>query len=60
VGPFALAVAYASARLPAGGSCTFGVNLTAGSAGVKTNTTTIVFSSAGIGNPATGTLTVTP
>jgi uncharacterized repeat protein (TIGR01451 family) len=60
VGPFALAVAYANARLPAGGSCTWSVNVTAGSAGVKTNTTTIVFSSAGVGSPATGTLTVTP
>jgi uncharacterized repeat protein (TIGR01451 family) len=60
VGPFALAVAYANARLPAGGSCTWSVNVTAGSAGVKTNTTTIVSSSAGIGSPATGTLTVTP
>jgi uncharacterized repeat protein (TIGR01451 family) len=60
VGPFALAVAHANASLPAGGSCTFSVNVTATSAGVKTNTTTIVSSSAGIGSPATGTLTVTP
>jgi uncharacterized repeat protein (TIGR01451 family) len=60
VGPFALAVAYANARLPAGGSCTFSVNVTASSPGVKTNTTTIVSSSAGIGSPARGTLTVTP
>jgi uncharacterized repeat protein (TIGR01451 family) len=60
VGPYALAVAYASASLPAGGSCTFSVNLTATSAGVKNNTTTIVASSTGIGSPATGTLTVTP
>ena len=60
VGPFALAVAYANASLPPGGSCTFSVNVTAGSAGVKTNTTTIISSSAGIGSPASGTLTVTP
>jgi uncharacterized repeat protein (TIGR01451 family) len=60
VGPFALAVAYANASLPPGGSCTFSVNVTAGSAGVKTNTTTIISSSAGIGSPATGTLTVNP
>jgi uncharacterized repeat protein (TIGR01451 family) len=60
VGPFALAVAYANASLPPGGSCTFRVNVTASSPGVKTNTTTIVSSSAGVGSPATGTLTVTP
>jgi uncharacterized repeat protein (TIGR01451 family) len=60
VGPFALAVAYASARLGPGESCTFLVDVTASSAGVKTNTTTIVASSAGIGSPATATLTVTP
>jgi uncharacterized repeat protein (TIGR01451 family) len=60
VGPYALAVAYANASLPQDGSCTFSVNVTAGSAGVKNNTTTIVSSSAGIGSPATGTLTVTP
>jgi uncharacterized repeat protein (TIGR01451 family) len=60
VGPFALAVAYANASLPPGGSCTFSVNVTATSAGVKTNTTAIVSSSAGIGSPATGTLNVTP
>jgi uncharacterized repeat protein (TIGR01451 family) len=58
VGPYALAVAYANANLPPGGSCTFSVNVTAGSPGTKTNTTTIVSSSAGIGSPATGTLTV--
>jgi uncharacterized repeat protein (TIGR01451 family) len=58
VGPFALAVAYANASLPPGGSCTFSVNVTAGSTGAKNNTTTIVSSSAGIGSPATGTLTV--
>ena len=60
VGPFALAVAYANARLPGHGICTFSVNVTATSAGVKNNTTTIVPSSTGIGSPATGTLTVTP
>ncbi len=60
VGPFAFAVAYANASLPAGGSCTFSVNVTATSAGVKNNTTTIISSSAGIGSPATGTLTVNP
>jgi uncharacterized repeat protein (TIGR01451 family) len=60
VGPFALAVAYANASLRPGGSCTFSVNVTATSAGVKNNTTTIVSSSAGIGSPASGTLTVTP
>jgi hypothetical protein len=58
VGPFALAVAYANASLPPGGSCTFRVDVTAGSTGVKNNTTTIVSSSTGIGSPATGTLTV--
>jgi uncharacterized repeat protein (TIGR01451 family) len=57
-GPYAHAVAYANARLPASGSCTFSVNVVAGSPGVKTNTTTIVSSSTGIGSPATGTLTV--
>jgi hypothetical protein len=60
VGPYALAVAYANASLPPGGSCTFTVNVTATSAGVKNNTTTIISSSAGTGSPATGTLTVTP
>jgi uncharacterized repeat protein (TIGR01451 family) len=60
VGPYALAVAYAAASLPAGGSCTFSVNLTATSAGLKNNTTTIVASSAGIGSPASASMTVTP
>jgi uncharacterized repeat protein (TIGR01451 family) len=60
VGPFALAVAYANANLPPGGSCTFSVQVTATSAGVKNNTTTIVTSTpGGIGSPAIGTLTVT-
>jgi hypothetical protein len=61
VGPFALAVAYANARLPGNVSCTFSVNVTATSAGVKNNTTTIVTSTpGGIGRPATASITVTP
>jgi uncharacterized repeat protein (TIGR01451 family) len=60
VGPFALAVGYASATLPPGGSCTWSVNVTVTSAGMKNNTTTIVSSSAGIGSPASASMTVTP
>jgi uncharacterized repeat protein (TIGR01451 family) len=60
VGPFALAVAYGAATLPPGGSCTFSVNVTATSAGVKDNTTTIVSSTpAGPGKPARASVTVT-
>jgi uncharacterized repeat protein (TIGR01451 family) len=59
VGPYALAVAYANGQLPAGGTCTFSVNVTATSPGVKNNTTTIVSSSGGIGRPATAGMTVT-
>jgi hypothetical protein len=47
--------------VPAGGSCTFRVNVTATSVGVKNNTTTLVSSTqGGIGNPATASVTVTP
>jgi hypothetical protein len=60
VGPSALAVAYANASLPPGGTCTFSVNVTATSAGVKNNTTTIVTSSRGNGSPATASMNVTP
>jgi uncharacterized repeat protein (TIGR01451 family) len=60
VGPFALAVGYANATLPPGGSCSWSVNVTATSAGVKNNTTTIVSSSAGVGAPASASMTVTP
>jgi hypothetical protein len=61
VGPFALAVAYANPTIPAGGSCTFSVNVTATSAGVKSNTTTIVSSTpGGVGRPASASVTVTP
>jgi uncharacterized repeat protein (TIGR01451 family) len=61
VGPFALAVGYANGTVPAGASCTFSVRVTATSAGVKNNTTTIVASTpGGIGSPATATLAVTP
>jgi hypothetical protein len=59
VGPFALTIAYANARLPTDESCSFSVNLTATSPGVKNNTTTIVSSSGGIGRPATASMTVT-
>jgi uncharacterized repeat protein (TIGR01451 family) len=61
VGPYALAVSLASASIPAGQSCTFRVTLTATSAGVKNNTTTIVSSTqGGIGSPASASVTVTP
>ena len=60
VGPFALAVGYASGTVPAGGSCTFKVNVTATSTGVKNNVTTIVSSTqGGNGTPATASVTVT-
>jgi hypothetical protein len=60
VGPYALAVAYANAGLPPAGSCSFSVHVIATSAGVKNNTTTIVSSNTGIGDPATNTLTANP
>jgi hypothetical protein len=60
VGPYALAVAYANANLPPAGSCSFSVHVIATSAGVKNNTTTIVSSNTGIGDPATNTLTANP
>jgi uncharacterized repeat protein (TIGR01451 family) len=61
VGPFALAVALAAATIPAGTTCTFSVNVTATSPGVKSNTTTIVASTpGGIGSPASASVTVTP
>ena len=61
VGPFALAVGYANGTVAAGQSCTFSVRVTATSAGVKNNTTTIVSSTpGGIGTPATASISVTP
>jgi hypothetical protein len=56
----ALAVALAAGTIPAGGTCSFKVNVVAGSTGVKNNVTTIVSSTeGGIGSPASATLTVT-
>jgi hypothetical protein len=61
VGPFALAVGYGSGTIPAGGSCTFKVNVTATSTGVKNNVTTIISSTqGGVGSPASASVTVTP
>ena len=61
VGPFALAVGYGSGTIPAGGSCTFKVNVTATSTGVKNNVTTVISSTqGGVGSPASASVTVTP
>jgi uncharacterized repeat protein (TIGR01451 family) len=61
VGPFALAVGYGNGTIPAGGSCTFKVNVTATSTGVKNNVTTIISSTqGGVGSPASASVTVTP
>ncbi|TWB98053.1 putative repeat protein (TIGR01451 family) [Bradyrhizobium macuxiense] len=52
-------VNLANGSIPANGSCSFSVNVTGTSAGVKTNTTSVVTSNeAGSGNAATASVTV--
>ena len=55
------AVALANVTVPASGTCTVRLNAKARSTGVKNNTTTAVTSyEAGLGSPATASVTVTP